>query len=118
MREQVAQLTSIDVLIADDEAVARKVVRRLLEQQGYTCAEAGDGRQAVELARSLSPRCVLLDLSMPGLDGFAVARTLRSDPRTRAAHIHCLTGMTDSQSRSQASASGCELYLTKPVDLE
>jgi DNA-binding response OmpR family regulator len=53
---------------------------------------------------------------MPGLDGFGVARQLRLDPRTRAAHIDCLTGRVDIEARQQALLAGCERYLTKPVD--
>src|ERR1041384_8115547 len=75
----------IDVLIAEDDRLLRQTIRCLLEAQGYTCAEAGDGRAAVALARQRPPRCVLLDLGLPELDGFSVARHLRSDPRTRAA---------------------------------
>jgi CheY-like chemotaxis protein len=106
----------VDVLIAEDDTLLRGSMRRLFEQEGYTCAEAGDGREAVELARNCPPRCVLLDLELPGLDGFAVARQLRADPRTRGARIHCLTGKRDADSRRQAHRAGCELYLTKPVD--
>src|SRR5262249_28373549 len=58
---------------------------------------------------------VLLDLVMPGLNGLEVARQLRSDPRTRAVHIHCLTGLSDPDLRRQAAEAGCEAFLTKPV---
>jgi len=108
----------VDVLIAEDNESVRRGVRYLLEHQGYTCAEASDGLQAVDLALRRPPRCVILDLAMPGLDGFEVARQLRSDPRTRAVHIHCLTGMTGPDVRRQAVEAGCEGFLTKPVALE
>jgi CheY-like chemotaxis protein len=108
----------VDVLIAEDDGPTRRALCRLLESAGYTTAEAADGREAVELARRRRPRCVFLDLIMPGLDGLAVARTLRQDPRTRGAHIHCLTGQTDPACREQALRAGCETYLTKPVDVE
>jgi CheY-like chemotaxis protein len=106
----------VDVLIADDDLLVRKCLRSLLERQGYRCAEAGDGREAVELARHYSPECVLLDLSMPGLDGLAVARRLRGDPRTRGTRIHCLTGLADPGMREQALQAGCQTFLPKPVD--
>jgi CheY-like chemotaxis protein len=107
---------TVDVLIADDDAALRASVRCFLELQGLRCAEAGDGWEAVEAARRSRPRCVLLDLSMPRLEGFAVARRLRADPRTRGARVHCLTGHGDPLSRLQAEEAGCELFLTKPVD--
>jgi CheY-like chemotaxis protein len=106
----------VDVLIADDDAQLRGSVRSLLEARGYTCAEAGDGVQAVQAAHALAPRCVLLDLGMPGLDGIAVARSLRGDPRTVGAHVHCLTGRTDPASRRRAEEAGCESFLAKPAD--
>jgi DNA-binding response OmpR family regulator len=59
---------------------------------------------------------VLLDLAMPGLDGFGVARRLRLHPRTRGIHIHCLTGLSDLDARARARLAGCEEFLTKPVD--
>jgi CheY-like chemotaxis protein len=107
---------ALDVLIADDDALLRATVRSFLEHHGYTCAEAGDGREAVAIARNRQPHCILLDLAMPGLDGFAVARQLRADPSTCRTHIHCLTGRTDPDSLRRAGEVGCELFLPKPID--
>jgi CheY-like chemotaxis protein len=116
MRADELMALSVDILIAEDDALVRGYLRHLLEREGYTIAEAADGIQAVDLARRHQPRCVLLDLGMPGKDGFTVARELRLDPRTRTAHIHCLTGRMDSAAREQALRAGCEMYLTKPVN--
>ena len=116
MRTWQTHATAVDILIADDEAFQRQSLRFFLEQQGYHCAEAADGREAVELARRHRPRCVLIDLRMPGLDGFAVARRLRADPRTRETAIHCLTGLTGEAVRREALKAGCERFLTKPVE--
>jgi DNA-binding response OmpR family regulator len=110
-------MLSVDVLIAEDDDMVRGFLRRALEREGYTIAEAADGIQAVDLARRHRPQCVFLDLGMPGKDGFTVARELRLDPRTSAAHIHCLTGRVDTAAREQALRAGCEMYLTKPVNL-
>jgi CheY-like chemotaxis protein len=105
-----------DILIAEDDPRLRADLRLLLEGHGYRCAEARNGREAVARAWCDPPRCVLLDLGLPGLDGFEVARRLRADPLTRRAHIHCLTGRADPVSREQASRAGCEAFLVKPVD--
>jgi CheY-like chemotaxis protein len=105
----------IDVLIADDDAELRQSVRLLLEVQGYRCAEAADGREAVDMALRHHPRCLLLDVAMPELDGFAVARALRADPRTSGTHIHCVSGLSDPQAPQQARDAGCELFLHKPI---
>jgi CheY-like chemotaxis protein len=107
----------IDILIAEDDARARRSLRHLLEREGYRCAEAGTGREAVERAQQRPPRCVLLDLRMPELDGFGVARRLRADARTRGAYIHCVTGWTDEAARAEATRAGCDRFLTKPVDV-
>jgi CheY-like chemotaxis protein len=106
----------VDVLIAEDDPQMRSTLRILLERQGYTCAEVGTGSEAVDLARRHPPRCVFLDLGIPVLDGFGVARALRADPRTSRIHLHCLTGRTDPATRLEADRAGFETFLTKPVD--
>jgi CheY-like chemotaxis protein len=116
MNDRDSAPVGVDVLIADDDSLVRQSLRSLLERQGYRCAEAGDGQEAVELARHHPPQCLLLDLSMPGLDGLAVARRLRGDPRTRGVRIHCLTGLAEPGVREQALQAGCETFLPKPVD--
>lgn len=77
MTAQAAEAGSVDILIAEDDALTRQSLRLLFEKAGYRCSEAEDGGRAVELARRRPPRCAILDLSMPVLDGFAVARALR-----------------------------------------
>jgi CheY-like chemotaxis protein len=116
MRIQTVPSDSVDVLIVEDDVLTRQTLRLLLEQRGYRCTEAADGRQALALARERPPRCVLLDLLMPELDGFAVARRLRADLRTFGARIHCLTGLQDRLIKEQARLAGCEVFLSKPVD--
>jgi CheY-like chemotaxis protein len=118
MTAQLAESTSVDVLIAEDDTVMRQSLCHLLEDEGYHCAQADNGSTAVEMARRFSPRCAILDLGMPGLDGFTVARQMRSDPSTRDVHIHCLTGRSDASSRKEAHEAGFETYLTKPFDPE
>jgi CheY-like chemotaxis protein len=92
------------------------MLRLILEADGYRCAEAENGREAVELARECHPRLVLLDLMMPEQDGFAAARQLRADPGTRDAHVYMLTARTDAAARRKADRAGCEAFLTKPID--
>ena len=116
MRIQTIPSDSVDVLIVEDDSLIRAALRLLLECRGYRCAEAWDGRQALALAREQPPRCVLLDLGIPGLDGFAVARRLRADLRTFGAHIYCLTEFQHQQVREYAHRVGFEECLTKPVD--
>jgi CheY-like chemotaxis protein len=115
MHTQEAHPPALDVLLAEDDDLLRTSLRWLLEGQGYSCAEASNGQEAIEVAQSRLPQCVVLDLVMPGLDGLAVARRLRADPRTRGSHIHCMTGYPDEANRQAASAAGCERFLTKPL---
>ncbi|HTU16643.1 MAG TPA: response regulator [Gemmataceae bacterium] len=116
MRIQSVPSEAVDILIIEDDDLTREAFRRLLVRRGYRCTEASDGRQALTMARDQPPTHVLLDLVLPDLDGFSVARRLRADLRTFAAHIYCLTGLRDSLIREQALRAGCEELLTKPVD--
>jgi CheY-like chemotaxis protein len=77
----------VDILIAEDSTPARISLRRLLEQEGYRCVEAGDGEEALQLAAQHLPHWVLLDLAHSRPDGCAVARQLRADSRTSDAVI-------------------------------
>jgi two-component system phosphate regulon response regulator PhoB len=113
---QGADVESVDVLIADGDRQLRQCLRLVLEKEGYRCAEAGDGATAVELAQRRPPRCAILDLALPVLDGLAVARALRRDPRTRDVAITCLTGQSDPSLPAQAASAGIETCLTKPMD--
>jgi CheY-like chemotaxis protein len=117
MQASHARSESVDILIADDDGALREALRLILDAEGYRCVEAADGEEAVDLARQSPPRLVLLDLMMPGLDGIAVARRLRADPRTRSAHIQCLTACKESNLGSAARRAGAEAVLTKPFDI-
>ncbi len=108
----------LDVLIAEDDSYTRLAVRLLLEAEGYSCAEAEDGRAAVETAHAAPPRIVLMDLMMPDVDGFTATRQLRSDPRTRDVRIHCLTALNFPAARRAAEDAGCDGYITKPFTVE
>ena len=116
MSTQAESVAAVDVLITEDDPGLREMLRLLLEGDGYRCAEAGNGREAVEIARRCRPRLVLLDLMMPELDGLAAARQLHADPRTHGVHIYFLTARADAAARRQAGRAGGEVYLTKPVD--
>jgi two-component system cell cycle response regulator DivK len=108
----------LDVLIAEDDGDIRFFLRTLLESQGYRCAEAEDGRIAVEIARRCPPRVILLDLMMPNVDGWTAAKQLRADPQTHDVPIHCVTALNFPAARDAAHEAGCDGYLTKPVSPE
>jgi CheY-like chemotaxis protein len=118
MHASISDRTPIDVLIVEDDAITRLTVRRLLESADYSCAEADDGREALEIVRQCPPRLILLDVMMPGMDGFSVGRQLRSDPRTRGVCIHFLTARDDPAARQAARRVGRAELLTKPLDFD
>lgn len=102
------------ILIVDDNADSRYSLRLLLD--GYEVLEAGGGEEAVELARAQRPNCILLDVQMPGMDGFEVCRRLRSLEETRTIPIILVTGHhRDTQSLVRGLAAGGDEYVTKPV---
>jgi len=105
-------------LIVEDDPIIRLSVRRLLEDEGYTCAESEDGRGVLDIALACSPRLILLDLMMPEVDGFTVAEQLRSHPRTLDIPIHCVTALDFPAARRAAERSGCDVFLTKPYDVD
>jgi two-component system, cell cycle response regulator DivK len=102
------------VLIVDDDEDSRSICRTLLEHKGYRVLEAGDGAEAVRLARRDAPGLVLMDVSLPALDGWAATRTLKADPATRAIRIVMLTARVSDTDRLRGQEVGCDGYLTKP----
>jgi two-component system CheB/CheR fusion protein len=103
------------ILIAEDHEPSRQVLARVLRHLGYRVLEAGDGREAVDLARAERPFVVLMDVNMPGTDGIEAVRTLRADPRTRDLPIFALTGDVTVVNRRRIGEAGVDGYLEKPV---
>jgi CheY-like chemotaxis protein len=102
------------VLIADDEEDIRGLVALTLARGALTVVQAGDGDEALLLARCLRPDLALLDVLMPGLDGIEVCRTLKADPATAAMPVVVLTAEAVPDVRERARAAGADAYLTKP----
>jgi predicted signal transduction protein with EAL and GGDEF domain/DNA-binding response OmpR family regulator len=101
------------VLVADDDPVSQLVVTTALEATGYTVLAAADGIAAAELFESDHPDCVILDVMMPGLDGFAACRRIRALPRGRDVPILILTGRDDINTVSRAYDAGATDFLAK-----
>ncbi len=104
------------VLVVDDEAPIRLLCRVNLEAEGMEVLEAADGRTAVELARDRAPDVILLDVMMPGVDGWAVAEDLLADERTRSVPIVFLTARADVRDRARGLDVGGIDYITKPFN--
>lgn len=104
------------VLIVDDVADNRELYVQYLTYFGYRAAEAGDGLDALVKAAALKPDVIVMDLSLPGMDGWEATRRLKSDAATRLIPVIALTGHALSGSDEHARAAGCDAFLTKPCD--
>jgi two-component system cell cycle response regulator DivK len=104
------------VLVVDDNSDTRVVVRWKLENWGYRVVEAADGREAFEMTVEERPDLVLMDLSMPIVDGFDAIRSIRARPEFSALPIIAVTSFDKADSRGGAEAAGCDYYLSKPID--
>jgi two-component system CheB/CheR fusion protein len=111
------QLNGQRILVVDDNRDAADSLGMLLELEGALAQVVYDGRSAVAAARATPPGAVLLDLGMPGMDGYEVARQLRADERLRAVRIVALTGWGQQADRERTRAAGFDLHMTKPVDI-
>lgn len=103
------------VLVVDDCANCRTATRFLLQSDGYDVIEAATGLEAMRLTGDVGPLAVLLDMVLPGLDGWEIARRLRSDPSTCETTIIAVTALSGSDDHDRALAAGCDAVLTKPV---
>ncbi|MGA3041609.1 MAG: response regulator [Bryobacteraceae bacterium] len=105
------------ILVADDNAASRELIREVLESSGYDVVEAADGRDAVSRAQEHAPDLVLVDIQMPRLDGYGVLRELRADPRFSGLHVVALTAFAMQGDRERALDAGFDGYITKPVEI-
>lgn len=104
------------MLLVEDNEDNRIIYSTLLRHLGYTVVEAEDGVQAIALARSERPDVILMDISIPGMDGWEATRILRQDPATKEIPIIALTAHALADDREKASAVGFTSYLAKPVE--
>lgn len=115
MKRETSPERSPLVLVVDDYLEAREICAEYLGFHGYRVVTAEDGLQALERAFEVLPDVILMDLSLPELDGWAATRRLKADPRTRGIPIVALTGHALSAERERALAAGCDDVITKPV---
>lgn len=101
------------VMLVDDADVERAAARRVLQHAGYATVEAADGLDAIAVLDGSRPDVILLDLSMPDLDGLALLRFLREDVRWRSIPVVVITGSDDPQLLAEARALGAREHLTK-----
>lgn len=107
---------SSTVLIVDDDYGGRETLQSVLEGEGYQLETAENGMQAIDKARTLLPDVILLDVMMPGMDGYEVCKRIRSNPSLAEIHIIMLTALDDRQSMLSGLESGADDFITKPYD--
>ena len=104
------------ILVVEDNIDAAESMRMLLGGIGHTVEVVNDGAQALERARNLRPEVILLDIGLPGMDGFQLAAALRAMPETSRAHLIAVSGYGQDRDRARSAQAGFDLHLVKPVD--
>lgn len=105
------------ILIVEDNEMNRDMLSRRLERRGYTTVIAIDGGAGLEKARTEAPDLILMDMSLPVIDGWEASRQLKADPATASIPIIALTAHAMTSDRDKALKAGCNDYDTKPVEL-
>lgn len=103
------------VLVVEDDEDNRRIVTKILTLDGYDVAEAVDGQQALTLTREWHPDLILLDLGLPGVNGWEVVKQLKADEKLRSIPTVALTAFAMRGDEEQARAAGCDDYLPKPA---
>ena len=106
------------ILVVEDNEMNRDMLSRRLIKRGYDVVVAVDGQEGVEKARTEAPALVLMDMSLPVLDGWEATRALRADPATRSIPVIALTAHAMAGDREKAMAAGCDDFDTKPIEIE
>lgn len=105
------------ILLVEDNELNRDMLSRRLSKRGYQVEVAVNGAQGIEMARSLAPDLILMDVGLPGIDGLEATRRLKAEPGTSAIPIVALTANAMFGDQEEALAAGCDEYDTKPVDI-
>jgi two-component system cell cycle response regulator DivK len=105
------------ILLVEDNEMNRDMLSRRLERKGYQVVMAVDGQQAVDMALADPPALILMDMSLPVLDGWEATRRIKADERTKSTPIIALTAHAMQGDEQKAREAGCDDYDTKPVEL-
>jgi len=105
------------ILIVDDESSSRTALEMLLRREGFEVHDASNGASALAACASLHPDLILLDVLMPGMDGFEVCRRIKARPETRLTPVVLITGLSNTEDRIKGINAGADDFLSKPIDL-
>jgi CheY-like chemotaxis protein len=106
------------ILIVDDNTQNLKLARVVLAHEGFDVQTATNAEDALQLVRTVTPRLILMDIQLPGMDGLELTRRLKADPATRGVRVVALTAYAMKGDDEKAFAAGCDGYITKPIDVE
>jgi two-component system cell cycle response regulator DivK len=106
------------ILLVEDNEMNRDMLSRRLRRRGYAVEVAVDGQEAIDKCKELEPALVLMDLSLPIIDGWTATRRLKSDPTTAGIPVIALTAHAMHGDREKAMDAGCDEYETKPIELD
>jgi len=109
---------AVKILLVEDNEMNRDMLSRRLQRRGYEVVTAVDGETGLAMTRTESPALVLMDMSLPGVDGWEATRQLKADPATRAIPVIALTAHAMAGDREKALGAGCDDFDTKPIELE
>jgi DNA-binding response OmpR family regulator len=111
-------MSDTTVLIVDDDPQSLEIVSTYLEAKGYTVATARNGKEALGKLEAVQPAVVLLDVMMPGMDGWEVARVIKNHPEFSRTRVVMLTARSDFADKHEGLRAGADDYLVKPIQLE
>lgn len=106
------------ILVVDDNQDNRELIVKIMTHQGYHVVEAIDGKDALEKADSKGPGLILMDISIPNIDGYEVTRRLKREERFKHTPIIALTAHAMKGDRDKALEAGCDGYISKPIDIK
>ena len=103
------------VLVVEDTPANMKLVTLLLQKEGYDVLQARTAEEAIAIARDKVPQLVLMDVTLPGMDGLQATRVLKADPRTKAVPVVAVTALAMHGDEERIRAAGCDGYVSKPI---
>jgi two-component system, cell cycle response regulator DivK len=106
------------ILVVDDNPTNTKLLTFILSKRGYTVSTAEDAERALELLADAHPRLILMDVQLPGMDGLALTRLLKSNAATRDILVIAVTAAAMKGDDDKAREAGCDGYITKPIDVQ
>lgn len=112
------EMKQAPILVVDDDPDAIDIVQTFLESRGYQVATATDGHEALAQLEEVQPALVLLDVMMPGMDGWEVSRTIKNHPEFSDVRVVMLTARSDFTDKQEGLRSGADDYIVKPIQLE